>query len=83
VKAQRHVGDYYFLLVEPDHIGFWRSFRKQFDPNDQRALKFGARLSRGGFSLVCPEFPDIEKLISWLVDCTGEVTFWWAVLTGE
>ncbi|RLI42739.1 hypothetical protein DRO59_03150 [Candidatus Bathyarchaeota archaeon] len=56
-----------FVWVEPNHYNFWRRFKTLF-PNWCSNAKKNHAVSTES---VCPEFDQVEDLISWLVETMG------------
>ncbi len=72
-----HTGRYW-IDIEPDHGGFWESFKKRFDPDLKKALKLDAH-AEGRY---CPTFSSIQCLFAWLAECTGDRTFLFILFVG-
>ena len=57
----------YWILVGPNHYGYWECFRKTYPYGAKIAFSKGATkesVARG----FCPEFDDLKGLFEWLSD---------------
>ena len=59
-------GQWYFILVAPDHIEYWTQFKGRYFNGVRLAQERGAKM--GG---ACPEFPTQKGLLDWLADTLG------------
>ena len=53
----------YFILVDPDHIGYWARFKRRYPYCAHVAQVRGARVD-----VACPEFSTKKELLDWLAD---------------
>jgi len=67
-----------WIDIEPDHGGFWESFKKRFDPSLEKALRLDAHTEMR----YCPTFPSVRQLFTWLTECTGDRTFLFILFIG-
>ncbi len=61
----------YWILVKPNHYGYWDWFREIYPHWKRVAFTYHARkdsLNSCGF---CPEFDVLENLLNWLFDVLG------------
>jgi len=57
----------YYILVSPDHKGYWAQFKRKYPSSVRLAQEWGARVDK----VACPEFTTIKNLLGWLSEVLG------------